>query len=444
MNRITPLLAILAFAIIAAATAAAAPGAADILTDSGQANANTGQAETVVVGFEAEQYAIDFGVTTVEALRRLDRIPELKKIIQEAVAAESGRAAGWGIVHEPRFGGWVYLVGDTEPTQATKDLVARHSDLYADTGATHTFAELKAAMSNRSNFEAIPASIRDRIAYREIDVRSNSIVVAIDRDQPPARTDETIPITERPIEAMGLPQAARTLEAILEHNTKLPFSVTLGSASKPTSIHGGELVVTNNGGSCTSAFAVVDGTTRGMLSAGHCNVITSHWQSRTFARKGNNYAATHQDTVWGDDGDSSWYTTSQWESDNFHISTTRTRDVTGYESRANMQGDYVCHFGVASGFSCGTVVSTNFDPSYDVCGWWLGCDNRWVKVEGPTLKSCGGDSGGPWFNGRIAYGIQSGTDTGGKNDCTAAGTEFATFTAMNDVLRDLDLELATT
>ncbi|MCQ3807750.1 MAG: hypothetical protein OXB92_11400 [Acidimicrobiaceae bacterium] len=304
MNRITPLIAVLAFAINAAATAAAATGTDDILTDSGQANANTGQAETVFVGFEAEQYAIDFGVTTVEALRRLDRIPELKKIIQEAVAAESGRAAGWGIVHEPRFGGWVYLVGDTEPTQATKDLVARHSDLYADTGATHTFAELKAAMSNRSNFEAIPASIRDRIAYREIDVRSNSIVVAIDRDQPPARTDETIPITERPIEAMefeathtmdellaaldnnvdreaipvsmrdriaytdidartnsivvaidsdippvpvddtvpvvdrpieslDLPQAAEALEALLEQATGLPFSVVLGSRAAP-------------------------------------------------------------------------------------------------------------------------------------------------------------------------------------------------------------------
>ena len=299
-------------------------------------------------------------------------------------------------------------------------------------------------MSNRSNFEAIPASIRDRIAYREIDVRSNSIVVAIDRDQPPARADETIPITERPIETLGLPQAASALEAILEQDTRLPFSVTLGSTSKPNSIHGGELVVTNNGNPCTSAFAVLDGTTRGMLSAGHCNVITSHWRSRTLVQQGNNYAATHQDTVWGDDGDSSWYTTSQWESDNFYVSTTQTRDVTGYESRANMQGDFVCHFGVASGFSCGTVVSTNFDPSYDVCGWWLGCDNRWVKVEGSTLKACYGDSGGPWFQDRTAYGVQSGADKDGASDCTAAGTEYAIFTAMDDVLRDLDLELATT
>ena len=123
------------------------------------------------------------------------------------------------------------------------------------------------------------------------------------------------------------------------------------------------------------------------------------------------------------------------------ISTTQTRDVTGYEVRSNMQGDFVCHFGTSSGFSCGTVVSTTHDPGYDVCGWWLGCDNRWVKVEGSTLKSCGGDSGGPWFQDRIAYGVHSGSS---GSDCTAAGTDYATFTAMDDVLRDLDLDLALT
>lgn len=130
-------------------------------------------------------------------------------------------------------------------------------------------------------------------------------------------------------------------------------------------------------------------------------------------------------------------------SGHFYASLTRTFDVASYEVRANMKGDYLCHFGTSSGYSCGTVVSTNFDPSYDACGWWLGCDNRWVKVEGPTLKACGGDSGGPWFQLRTAYGIMSGTNKGGGSDYTAAGTEYATFTAMDDILRDLNLELAT-
>lgn len=238
--------------MLSAVTAAAAASADDINADPGQTNANTGQFEantgqdeSAAVGFEAEHYALDYGVTGDEARRRLGRIPELKSIIQEIVAAEVGRVAGRGIVHEPKFGGWVYLVGDDQPTRATRDLLALHEDVFVDTGATYTFADLKTAMSDPPTFEAVPASIRDRIAYRDIDVRSNSIVVAIDRDQPPARTD-------------------------------------------------------------------------------------------------------------------------------------------------------------------------------------------------------GGDSGGPWFQDRTAYGIMSGTDSPGSNDCTAEGTDFAMFTAMDDILGDLDLELATT
>ena len=283
--------------------------------------------------------------------------------------------------------------------------------------------------------------MRHRIAYTDIDLRSNSLVVAIDHDKPPTQTDETVPVAQRPIESLDLPQAAEALKQILEQDTRLPFSVTLDSASEPNSIYGGEHVDTNQSKRCTSAFAVLDGDTRGMLTAGHCNIITTHWRSRTSAHTGDSFTATHQDTVWGDDGDSSWYTTSEWEADDFYISTTQTRDVTGYEVRSNMQGDFVCHFGTSSGFSCGTVVSTTHDPGYDVCGWWLGCDNRWVKVEGSTLKSCGGDSGGPWFQDRIAYGVHSGSS---GSDCTAAGTDYATFTAMDDVLRDLDLDLALT
>ena len=395
------------------------------------------------IELDAEQYAIDYGVTTQEAVRRLERIPELKPVLQGIADAEKGRVAGRSIVHEPEFGGWIYLVGEHEATTATMELLSRNKDVFLELGATHTLAELDAAMSERSNFESIPDSMRARIAYREIDIRSNSLVIAINGDVAPVPLNETSatgPLGSAPIESLPLPQAAAALEDILESNTGLPFTVTIDAAAQPDSIHGGEHNDSNSY-ECTSAFAVLDGSTRGMLTAGHCGDITTHRRSRTTAHTGSSYTATHQDTVWGDDGDSSWYTTSQWESDDFYASTTTTRDAAGYEVRSNMNGDYVCHFGISSGYSCGTVVKTNHDPSYPACGWWLGCDNRWVKVEGPTLKSCSGDSGGPWFLVFTAYGVHSGSDN--SSDCTAAGTDFATFTAMDDVLRDLDLTYAT-
>ncbi|MYH87538.1 MAG: hypothetical protein F4125_02760 [Acidimicrobiaceae bacterium] len=446
-------MAAIVLAMLSAVTAAAAASADDINADPGQTNANTGQFEAntgqdepAAVGFDAEHYALDYGVTGDEARRRLARIPELKSIIQEIVAAEVGRVAGRGIVHEPNFGGWVYLVGDDPPTRATRDLLALHEDVFVDTGATHTLAELQAAVSDRSSFEAVPDSMRDRVAYTEIDVRSNSIVVAIDRDQPPTRTDESIPTAKRPIEALGLPQAAQALEAILEEDTDMPFSVTVDAASEPGAIRGGEHIDTERGTNCTSGFAVLFSEVRGMLTAGHCANITRHWRSRTTASSGDSYLATthSRSTVWGDDGDWAWYVTAEFEQDDFYVTTTVARDVIDYEVKANMQGDYVCHFGISSGYSCGTVVATDHDPRYDACSN-KDCDNIWVKVEGETLESCDGDSGGPWFQDRTAYGIHSGADRSNKSgNCLVPGTGYATFTAIDDILGDMNLELATT
>ena len=189
--------------------------------------------DTLGITREAQQYGSDSGVSEEEALRRFGRDDELEAMLQEIVAAEAGRVAGWGLIHEPEFGGLVYLVGEAEATAFTRNLAAQNSDLFVELGATHTLAELSAAMSKRSNFEAIPDSMRDRIAYREINVWSNSIVVAIDKNEPPVPIDDTVPVADRPIESLDLPYAAEALEALLEQATGLPFSVVLGSRAAP-------------------------------------------------------------------------------------------------------------------------------------------------------------------------------------------------------------------
>ncbi len=203
---------------------------------SGQGTVESAEEENldpVGIKLEVQQYARDFGVSEDEALRRFDRDDELKAMVQEIVAAETGRVAGWGLVHDPEFGGWVYLVGDAEPTAFTKQLAAQHSDLLIELGATHTLDELATALENNVDRESIPVSMRDRIAYTDIDIHSNSIVVAIDRNKPPVPIDDAVPTAERPIESLDLPRAAEALEALLEQATGLPFSVTLDSRSVP-------------------------------------------------------------------------------------------------------------------------------------------------------------------------------------------------------------------
>ena len=189
--------------------------------------------DTLGLKLEAQHYASAFGVSEEEALRRLVRSVELKAMLQEIIAVEAERVAGWGLVHEPEFGGWVDFVGGTEPTAFTRELAARHSDLFVEFEATHTMDELLAALDNNVEREAIPVSMRDRIAYTDIDASTNSIVVAIDSDIPPVPIDDTVPAADRPIESLDLPQAAEALEALLEQATGLPFSVVLGSRPAP-------------------------------------------------------------------------------------------------------------------------------------------------------------------------------------------------------------------
>ena len=112
------------------------PGTVDLEVEAEQEEPDGEEADNVGLELEAEYYALDYGVTEEEALRRLRRIDELKAIFQEIVAAETGRVASWKLVHEPEFGGLVYLVGDVEPTRVTSDLLAQHSDLFVETGAT--------------------------------------------------------------------------------------------------------------------------------------------------------------------------------------------------------------------------------------------------------------------------------------------------------------------
>ncbi len=71
---------------------------------------------------------------------------------------------------------------------------------------------------------------------------------------------------------------------------------------------------------------------------------------------------------------------------------------------ATRAGDYVCHRGETTGYSCSTVQLTDFAPAGDLCGG--PCLPTWVAVAGPKCK--GGDSGAPVFLGGTAFGMVKG------------------------------------
>jgi hypothetical protein len=76
-------------------------------------------------------------------------------------------------------------------------------------------------------------------------------------------------------------------------------------------------------------------------------------------------------------------------------------------------GDFVCHYGESSGYSCATVELTDYAPPGDLCGG--PCSPTWVTVSGPSCVP--GDSGGPVFSGDVAFGIAKGINRDEAGRC---------------------------
>jgi len=81
---------------------------------------------------------------------------------------------------------------------------------------------------------------------------------------------------------------------------------------------------------------------------------------------------------------------------------TRARMVVSWRNRTSTRaGDFVCHRGERTGYSCATVQLVDYAPPGDLCAG--PCPPTWVAVSGPQCRS--GDSGGPVFLGSIAFGL---------------------------------------
>jgi streptogrisin C len=76
-------------------------------------------------------------------------------------------------------------------------------------------------------------------------------------------------------------------------------------------------------------------------------------------------------------------------------------------------GEFVCHYGESSGYSCALVELTDYAPPGELCGG--PCSPTWVTVKGPGCIP--GDSGGPVFSGGVAFGIAKGVNRTASGRC---------------------------
>ena len=178
------------------------------------------------------------------------------------------------------------------------------------------------------------------------------------------------------------------------------LSVAEGAVGVLEHTYGGDKMPypTNLNWFCTSGFTVVKNGVDGVLTAGHCGNSRDYQENSGLV-----YSTTFQAQHKGVYGDFQWHTTTHTEFDDFYYNNTARRDVSGIGG-APVVDDFLCFHGEKTG---GNIC----DNVYSV---WVTVQHAPNEAEYDRLVAMDdhvtatGDSGGPWFDYRTAWGIHHG------------------------------------
>lgn len=343
---------------------------------------------------DAGEYAARYGVSLDEALRRL-RAQEESVAATNAIAQRfADRLTGISIEHTPAYRIAVRLKGDA-PVPAERLFVGGMSvPVVYRTGATATRGEVVAAI------ERSQAALRAELPHAPslgLDQRTGEMVVTVDQDDVDLYGRDAL-LTDLTLN-VGVPVRLRSVDRVAN-----------------LAIEGGARVVGVSGAdgrryACTTGFVVTDGARAGVVTAAHCPDALSY-----VGQDRRELPLTFVDQWgWGYQ-DVQLHLAAEPLRPYFFSDTakTRSRPVTGARGRSTMRaGDFVCHRGERTGYSCAEVELTDFAPSGDLCGG--DCTPTWVSVAGPVCRS--GDSGGPVFVGTTALGLVKGASYAADGGC---------------------------
>lgn len=356
-----------------------------MLVTSVTASAQRAETEEEALFDDAAQYAAQFAVTPNEALRRL-KAQQQSVASTDAIAREfQSRLAGISIQHTPDYRIIVLLTGNDPVGERSVDDIP----IVFKTGARATYAQ------------AIQALRRHLIDLRNdlpnargagYDQRTGEIVLLVTPED--AATFGIEAIRARAEQVGGVPVRV-AVNALNESN----MSVNGGGRVE------GLNLLTNKQNLCTTAFVVTNGETNAITTAAHCPDQLTYIDrdgSRASLPMIGSWGAAYQDVQINGTPDSPlplFYS---------NRGAGTLRQLVSWRNVASTRaGDYVCHYGESSGYSCATVELTNYAPPGDLCGG--PCSPTWVTVKGPSCAP--GDSGGPVFSGEIAFGIAKGINS---------------------------------
>lgn len=225
----------------------------------------------------------------------------------------------------------------------------------------------------------------------------------------------------------------------------------------PAALMGGARLESSTG-RCTSGFSVNDANGQsGIVTAYHCTNNGKSTQAVLTDNAGVRHSLTLQTPKASANHDMAVYlattgTPLQATYDIYDGLSPMPIRSQGKRSELKAGGTYLCHSGVTTGFSCGTVKAINQPLSaaithpttkqkVQVCNTTQAqCNPTFVSITGPSLKCLGGDSGGPVVNGTVAYGIVSSCNT----TEIAQGKPALLYLSSLDFISELSVSIATT
>jgi hypothetical protein len=340
---------------------------------------------------DAEQYAGQFRVAPDEALRRL-RAQQESVAATDAIAREfRSRLAGISIEHSPQYRIVVLLTGSdpvADRTAAGIPIVFR-----AGTTATHAQA-IDALRKHLIDLHAELPGARGA-GY---DQRTGEIVLLIPNSDAQRYGVEVI--RARAEQVSGVPVRI-VINDLIEQN------MTVDGGGRVSGVN----AVTGRSNLCTTGFVVTDGSQNGVATAAHCPDALTYYDpdgSTVPLPFAGQWGAGYQDVqvnlspeaseplFYANRGAGSLRRLTTWR----NVASTRA-------------GDFVCHYGESSGYSCAEVELTDYAPPGTLCGG--PCSPTWVTVRGPGCIP--GDSGGPVFSGSVAFGIAKGINRRPSGQC---------------------------
>ncbi|NUR44831.1 MAG: hypothetical protein HOP91_01555 [Sphingomonas sp.] len=357
----------------------------------GSAQAQPVQTQGEALADDAVQYAAAFGVAPDEALRRL-KAQQASVAATDAIAREfADRLAGISIEHVPNYRIVVLLTGDAP----VADRRAQDMPISFKTGARATHAQAVDAM--RKHLIDLRADLPNARGAG-YDQRTGEVVLLVTRAD--AEKFGVDAIRGRAEQVSGVP-----VRVIINQLNESNMSVDGGGRVEGLNLQ------TNRRNLCTTAFVITNGETNAITTAAHCP------DDLTYVDRDGTTVSLPMIGSWGAAYRDVQINGSPNSPDPLFYANRGAgtlRSLVSWRNVASTRaGDFVCHYGESSGYSCSTVELTDYAPPGDLCGG--PCFPTWVTVKGPNCVA--GDSGGPVFSGGIAFGIAKGVNRASSGQC---------------------------